>query len=127
MRPRCRHDTGQVLGLALVFLTFVSLVLAATLTGATSQLHATQLSTQQRDERYAAEAGILAAVAGMQDDAAAAKGAERGTSSVPCGYDSQPDFVNSVQVNVQCTPRFGSGKGPGSASRPQYSVLALTP
>ena len=58
-----RRDEGQVLGLALVFLVFVALVLAATLTAAASNLRATQTSTQQRDERYAAEAGILAAAA----------------------------------------------------------------
>ena len=68
MRDRFRRDEGQVLGLALVFLVFVALVLAATLTAAASSLRATQAATQQRDERYAAEAGIFAAAAKIRDD-----------------------------------------------------------
>jgi hypothetical protein len=124
MRERFHHEDGQVLGLALAFLTFVALVLAATLTAAATNLHATQTLTQQRDERYAAEAGILAATAQMQNNRALGTLPE---SAGGCGIPPESNFdVNSVHVVVDCEPRPGSGAGPGAGNRPPYSVLALT-
>jgi hypothetical protein len=132
MRARFGRDDGQVLMLALVFLGFVALVLAATLTAAASSLHATQLSTQQRDERYAAEAGILAAAGRMQSDPNQVLGRDPGAnplSTPDCGFHPSSDgsgfVVNSVQVDVTCSPRTGSGAGTDGANRPPYSVLAL--
>jgi hypothetical protein len=133
MRSRFVRDDGQVLMLALVFLGFVALVLAATLTAAASSLHATQLSTQQRDERYAAEAGVLAAAARMQSDPSQNLGRDPGAnpqSAPDCGFHPSSDgsgfVVNSMQVDVTCTPHTGSGAGTDGANRPPYSVLALT-
>jgi hypothetical protein len=127
MRTRRRSDEGQVLGLALVFLTFVALVLAATLTAAATNLRVTQTLSQQRDERYAAEAGVLAAAERIQGDLTRALGTDPQTSPDQCDFHRGTDFVvNSMQVDVSCSPRTGSGAGPGAANRPPYSVLALT-
>jgi hypothetical protein len=125
MTERLHRDEGQVLGLALAFLTFVALVLAATLTAATTNLHATQAAGQQRDERYAAEAGILAAAARIQADTTGALGTDRQTPG-QCDFHSDSDFVNSMKVDVECKPQRGSGAGAGAPNRPDYSVLALT-
>jgi hypothetical protein len=132
MRQRLHRDEGQVLGLALVFLVFVALVLAATLTAAASSLHATQASTQQRDERYAADAAVLAAAASMQGDVS--KGADRGTAT-ECDIDLSKFVVgapNPMQTTVACDPSKGSGAGDGDSdpshaapNRPSYAILAL--
>jgi hypothetical protein len=126
---RARGDQGQVLGLALAFLVFVALLLAATLMGATSQLHATQNFAQQRDDQYAAEASVYGTAQMMRSDLA--KGADRGRSSTSCDFVPPSGYVvNGEQASVTCSPQTGSGVGDGNEddaapNRPSYSVLAL--
>jgi hypothetical protein len=118
-----------VLGIALAFLAFVALLLAATLMGATSQLHATQNFAQQRDDQYAAEASVYATSQMMRSDFA--KGADRGRSSTSCDFVPPSGYlVNGVRASVTCSPQTGSGVGDGdedhaAPNRPSYSVLAL--
>ncbi len=101
-------------------------VLAATLTAAATNLHATQTLTQQRDERYAAEAGILAAAGRIQSRPDASTRHRSAIDRTTVASIRGPDFVvNSMQVDVSCTPGTGSGAGPGAVNRPPYSVLAL--
>ena len=126
MRVHARNDDGQVLGLALAFLIFVALVTAATLTAATTQLHATESLKQQRDARYAADAAMLAATTRMQNDVNA--GADRGTPIQPSQACVFPvDFaIEPMHATVTCQPRPGSGVGDGTGSlarRTESSVL----
>jgi len=125
MSVRFHRDDGQVLGLALAFLVFVALILAATLTAAASSLRATQSSAQQRDEHYAADAAIAAAAARIQSNAALGVDAP---SPADCDFRPGPDefVVNSMNVAVTCTPGVGSGQGTVAINRPQYAVLALS-
>src|SRR5581483_8231474 len=113
-------DQGQVLGLALAFLTFVAIILAVTLSASGANLDATNQLATQRNQQYAADGAIQAAVNNIRGNPAL--GADNGQN---CDYTTPAAFANSLQVQVSCTPFPGSGTGTASQNRPPYSFLAL--
>ena len=126
MRPRLRRDEGQVLALALVFLVFVALVLAATLTAAARNSRATQASTQQRDERYAAEAGILAAAGRSRDDLTRASAPIlHPPGSTVASSPARTSSSTRCRWMWRALPRVAAVAPPKCRTRPRYSVLGV--
>ncbi|HEY2812909.1 MAG TPA: hypothetical protein VGJ03_05560 [Acidimicrobiales bacterium] len=120
---RRRGDRGQVLGIALAFLTFIVLVLAGTLTLAVTHLKATQTLDQQRSEEYTSEAAVLAAVNRIKGDTTL--GTDNPSDPTDCSLTTAANFVNSMQAHVDCLTLTGSGQSATAVNRPPYSVLAL--
>jgi hypothetical protein len=98
MRPQ--DENGQALPLALGFLVFFGLVIAATLSFATSSMLATQRLREERAVLYAADGAIDGAIQYARGHpAAGAFGAP------PCNFRAA---LNDVTASVTCVSRVTS-------------------
>ncbi len=109
-------DEGAILILALAFLLLFALFIPVLLGSTRTNLSVSATLSAQRNEVYAAEAGLRARVETLR---ASTTSAVYGQS---CGPITQGTF-DGEQVRVQCTPQPSSGTT--ALTRPPYALLAL--
>src|SRR4051812_4714041 len=104
---RLQDDRGQALVLALAFLIFAGLVIAATLTYAYSSELSTQRLGDQRNTVYAADSAMESAIhIGRLDATVGAYGDSRCQASIPNSAGLPKLLVmttNGLEASVVCT------------------------
>jgi len=107
LHDKLHHEGGQALVLALVFLIFAGLVIAATLTYAYSSELSTQRLGDQRNTVYAADSAMETAIhIGRKDATLGAYGDPRCQASIPNSAGLPTLLVmttNGVEASVVCT------------------------
>jgi Tfp pilus assembly protein PilX len=120
MSPR-REERGSALLIALVIITVLGLVLGAMLGFLDSSFRTTVVVNSQRDQVYAAEGAVRAAVDRIRTDLARGNDGDSA-----CGYSTPASFANGQQVNVTCEAFPGSGSTGTPDNRPDDAILALS-
>jgi len=123
-----RNDDGALMLITLAFITLLGLFCGAVLSYADTSLRGHRSSVSGRNQRYAADGAMEAAIEVLRDDRDAGRDPTYG-GKCP---DTQPfaSFaINGIATTVTCAAEPGSGApttaGGGAPIVPEHSLLAL--